>query len=58
MRLALERFGTDEGPGAGVGMLAQYQTYSDPRFDTGLLEPWPSTTRRPVFDVWAAAPSR
>jgi hypothetical protein len=58
MRLALERFGGDEGAGAGIGMLAQYQTYSDPRFDTGLLDPWPSTTRRPVFDVWAAAPSR
>jgi len=58
MRLALERYGRDDGPGDGVAMLAQYQTYSDPRFDTGLLEPWPSTTRRPVFDVWAAAPSR
>jgi hypothetical protein len=58
MRLALERFGGESGPGAGIGMLAQYQTYADPRFDTGLLEPWPSTTRRPVFDVWAGAPSR
>ncbi len=58
MRLAVQRFGRDDGPGAGVGMLAQYQTYSDPRFDTGLLDPWPSTVRRPVFDVWAAAPSR
>jgi hypothetical protein len=58
MRVALDEYGRDEGAGAGIAMLAQYQTYSDPRFDTGLLEPWPSTTRRPVFDVWAAAPSR
>jgi hypothetical protein len=56
MREGWERHVRDDGPGAGVAMLAQYQTYSDPRFDTGLLDPWPSTRRRPVYDAWAALP--
>jgi hypothetical protein len=47
----------DDGPGAGVAMFAQYQTYTDPRFDAGLLEPWPSTVRRPAYRVWAGLPS-
>jgi len=55
-RLAFERYARDDGPGAGVAMLAQYTTYADPRFDCGLLEPWPSTVRRPVYDVWATLP--
>lgn len=57
MRLAMQRYGRDDGPGAGVAMLAQYQTYTDPGFDSGLLEPWPSTTRRPVYGAWAAGPA-
>lgn len=52
-----ERHARDDGPGAGVAMFAQYQTYTDPRFDAGLLEPWPSTTRRPAYEVWAGLPS-
>ncbi len=51
-----ERHVRDDGPGAGVGMLAQYTTYADPRFDCGLLEPWPSAVRRPVYDVWTSLP--
>jgi hypothetical protein len=51
-----ERHFRDDGPGAGVGMLAQYTTYAEPRFDCGLLEPWPSTAKRPAYAVWAALP--
>lgn len=56
LRDGWERHARDDGPGAGVAMLAQYQTYSDPRFDAGLLEPWPATVRRPIYDVWAGLP--
>jgi hypothetical protein len=56
MREGWDRHVRDDGPGAGVAMLAQYQTYTDPRFDAGLLEPWPSTTRRPIYGVWASLP--
>ncbi len=56
LRQGWDRHVRDDGPGAGVAMLAQYQTYSDPRFDTGLLDPWPSTVRRPAYDVWASLP--
>jgi hypothetical protein len=52
-----ERHVRDDGPGAGVAMFAQYQTYTDPRFDAGLLEPWPSTVRRPAYAVWGSLPS-
>jgi hypothetical protein len=55
--LAGERHARDDGPGEGVAMLAQYTLYADPRFDTGLLDPWPSTRRRPSYDAWAALPS-
>jgi hypothetical protein len=56
MALGLERHARDDGPGAGVAMLATYTIHADPVFDAGLLEPWPSTVRRPVFDVWSAGP--
>ena len=51
-----ERHFRDDGPGAGVGMLAQYTTYAEPRFDSGLLDPWPAVMRRPVYDVWTSLP--
>jgi hypothetical protein len=56
LRELWERHYRDDGAGAGVAMIAQYQTYADPRFDTGLLDPWPSTTRRPSYAVWASLP--
>jgi hypothetical protein len=56
MAIGLLRHGRDDGAGAGVWMLAQYTIHADPAFDAGLLEPWPSGVRRPVFDVWSAAP--
>ncbi len=37
------------GAGAGVAMFAQYLLYADPNFDTGLLDPWPSTVKRPSY---------
>ena len=55
-RTGWDRHVRDDGAGAGVGMLAQYTTYADPRFDCGLLEPWPSEVRRPVYDVWTSLP--
>jgi hypothetical protein len=55
-RTAWDRHVHDDGAGAGVGMLAQYTTYADPRFDCGLLDPWPSAARRPVYDVWTSLP--
>jgi hypothetical protein len=51
-----ERHARDDGAGAGVAMLAQYLTYTDPRFDAGLLDPWPSTRRRPIYDAWGSLP--
>lgn len=51
-----ERHFRDDGPGAGVAMLAQYTTYAEPRFDCGLLEPWPAVARRPAYAVWRALP--
>ena len=56
MREGWERHERDDGPGAGVAMLAQYQTYADPRFDAGLLDPWPVGAAAPVYDVWASLP--
>jgi hypothetical protein len=37
---------------AGVEMLAQYLLYDDVNFDSGLLEPFPSTLARPAYAVW------
>jgi hypothetical protein len=51
-----DRHHRDDGPGAGIGMLAQYTTYADPRFDSGLLDPWPAVMRRPAYAVWASLP--
>jgi hypothetical protein len=51
-----DRHHGDEGAGAGIAMLAQYTTYADPRFDSGLLDPWPAVVRRPVYGVWASLP--
>jgi hypothetical protein len=55
-QLGWERHFRDDGAGAGVGMLTQYLTYSDPRFDCGLLDPWPALVRRPVYDTWGSFP--
>ena len=47
---------SDTGAGAGVAMFAQYLLYADPNFDTGLLDPWPSTVKRPAYTTWASFP--
>jgi hypothetical protein len=56
MTLALTRHASNGGAGAGVWMLAQYTIHADTGFDSGLMEPWPSTVRRPVFAAWSAGP--
>ena len=47
---------SDTGAGAGVAMFAQYLLYADPNFDTGLLDPYPSTEKRPAYEAWRAFP--
>ena len=42
--------------GAGVAMLAQYLLYADPNYDSGLLDPYPSTVKRPAYEAWKAFP--
>jgi hypothetical protein len=42
LRLAWERLTADDGVPGAAAMLAQYTTYADPRFDCGLLDPWPA----------------
>ena len=45
-----------DGAGAGVAMFAQYLLHSDPNFDSGLLDPYPSTVKRPAYEAWRAFP--
>jgi hypothetical protein len=42
--------------GPGVAMFAQYLLYADPNFDCGLLDPYPSTVKRPAYEAWRAFP--
>jgi hypothetical protein len=46
-----------DGPGAGVAMLAQYLLHTDPNFDSGLLDPYPSAVKRPAYEAWKAFPA-
>ena len=39
-------------------MIAQYLLYADPNCDCGLLEPAPSTVKRPSYATWKAFPKR
>jgi hypothetical protein len=50
--------GTASGGGAGVAMLTQYLLYADVNFDCGLLEPYPSTVKRPSYATWKTFPKR
>ena len=43
--------------GTGVAMLAQYLLHADPNFDCGLLDPYPSTVKRPAYAAWKALPA-
>ena len=47
----------EDGAGAGVAMFAQYLLYADPNFDCGLLDPYPSTRKRPAYAAWRAFPA-
>jgi hypothetical protein len=44
-------------PDAGVAMFAQYLLHADPNFDCGLLDPYPSTVKRPAYTAWRAFPA-
>ena len=47
----------EDGAGAGVAMFAQYLLHADPNFDCGLLDPYPSTRKRPAYAAWRAFPA-
>lgn len=47
---------TDSGVGTGVAMFGQYLIYGDPNFDCGLIDPFPSTVRRPSYSAWKSFP--
>jgi hypothetical protein len=46
----------DTGVGQGVAMFAQYLIYADPNFDCGLIDPFPSTVKRPSYEAWKSFP--
>jgi hypothetical protein len=48
---------SNSGAGVGVSMLAQYLLYADPNFDCGLLDPYPSTVKRPAYEAWKSFPT-
>jgi hypothetical protein len=56
LRHAWELAARPDGTGAGVAMFAQYLLYADPNFDCGLLDPYPSTVKRPAYEAWRAFP--
>src|SRR3954454_22240843 len=58
LQTAWTQHSTDMGGGAGVAMLAQYLLYADPNYDCGLLEPTPSTVKRPAYATWKTFPKR
>jgi len=49
---------SNSGGGAGVAMLAQYLIYADVNFDCGLIEPHPSTVKRPSYATWKTFPKQ
>jgi hypothetical protein len=54
---ALARHHYAKGVGAGVGMVTQYTTYADTRFDDGLLEAASAGgAPRPALAAWSAVP--
>jgi hypothetical protein len=55
-RLGWERHARPDGAGEGVAMLAQYTLRAEPRFDCGLLDPWPRSRRRPAYAAWRSFP--
>jgi hypothetical protein len=56
VREAWTRHLDQRGAGAGVAMHAQYLLHADPNFDCGLLDPYPSTRKRPAYAAWRAFP--
>jgi hypothetical protein len=58
LRTAWDVHSAGSGGGAGVAMLAQYLLNGDVNFDCGLLEPAPSTVKRPAYATWKTFPKR
>ena len=58
LQTAWDLHGSALGGGAGVAMLAQYLLYADVNYDCGLLEPYPSTVKRPSYATWKSFPKR
>lgn len=58
MQTAWQLHSSDSGGGAGVAMLAQYLLYADVNFDCALLDPHPSTVKRPSYATWKSFPRR
>jgi hypothetical protein len=56
LRDAWARHQVDAGAGQGVAMFAQYLIYADPNFDCGLIDPYPSTVKRPSYAAWKTFP--
>ena len=56
LRTAWTNHAANSGGGAGVAMLAQYLLYADVNFDCGLLDPSPSTVKRPSYAAWKSFP--
>src|SRR5215210_1582554 len=53
-----DRMARDDGDGAGIGMVAQYLSYSAPYFDTGVCEASSiGGAKRPVYSTWKALPT-
>ena len=57
LREAWALHAAQDGAGAGVAMFAQYLLHADPNFDCGLLDPYPSTRKRPAYAAWKAFPA-
>ena len=58
LQTAWNLLGAAGGGGEGVAMMTQYLLYADPNYDCGLLEPAPSTVKRPAYATWKSFPKR
>jgi hypothetical protein len=53
-----DRMVRDDGDGAGIGMVAQYLSYSAPYFDTGVCEASSiGGAKRPAYTTWKGLPT-
>jgi hypothetical protein len=58
MKRNWDRMATNDGDGAGIAMLSQYELHTDPNYDCGLCEhPDFGGATRPAFATWKSLPS-